>query len=71
MGKLYKKKKEKSFSWIALFLIGVLQFVAGCVICACTAGAAYGIGSYFIKEGISDMALAITSVVKGIEIDWG
>ncbi|CAK57063.1 unnamed protein product (macronuclear) [Paramecium tetraurelia] len=72
LGSLNKKKKEKSFfEYIAMFAIGLCQFVVGCAICAFTAGAALPIGQALISEGIADMLLAVQSAWKGIKIDWG
>ncbi|CAD8204793.1 unnamed protein product [Paramecium octaurelia] len=72
LGSLTKKQKEKGFfEYIAMFAIGLCQFVVGCAICAFTAGAALPIGQALISEGISDMLLAVQSAWKGIPIDWG
>ncbi|CAD8201155.1 unnamed protein product [Paramecium pentaurelia] len=72
LGKIAKKKKEKSWlQYVAMFAIGLCQFVVGCAICAFTGGAAMPIGRALITEGISDMLTAVISAWKGIDIDWG
>ncbi|CAD8112044.1 unnamed protein product [Paramecium primaurelia] len=71
-GKLTKIKKEKKWGdYIAMFAIGLGQFVIGCGICAFTCGVALPIGKALITEGISDMIYSVTAAWKGIDIDWG
>ncbi|CAD8189289.1 unnamed protein product [Paramecium octaurelia] len=70
LGKLTKQKKNSWGQYIAMFALGLGQFIVGCGICAFTRGAAMPIGKGLIKEGFSDMIYSVTAAWQGIDIDW-
>ncbi|CAD8172278.1 unnamed protein product [Paramecium pentaurelia] len=75
LGKVIKTKKERKkkkwWQYLAMFVIGAVQFVVGCAISALTCGAALPIGKTFIIGGISDMVYSVAAAWKGLNIDWG
>ncbi|CAD8201966.1 unnamed protein product [Paramecium pentaurelia] len=75
LGKVIKTKKEKKkkkwWQYLAMFVIGAVQFVFGCAVSAISCGAAIPIAKSFITGGISDMVYSVTAAWKGLDIDWG
>lgn len=75
LGKVIKRKKEKKkkkwWQYLAMFVIGAVQFVFGCAMSAISCGAAIPIAKSFITGGISDMVYSVTAAWKGLDIDWG
>ncbi|XP_040191625.1 uncharacterized protein LOC120924686 [Rana temporaria] len=68
---VYEVKKKPKFCLDALicFFLGVVQVLAGILICALTCGAASKIGLGLISEGVSDMVSGVEGMIKGT-FDW-
>ena len=69
---VYEVKKKPRFCIDALIcaIIGVLQVLAGALVCACTFGSATQIGLGLITEGVSDIYAGIQGMIQGT-FDWG
>ncbi|CAM9320073.1 unnamed protein product [Lampetra planeri] len=67
LGIVFEVKKKPRFSIDALicFLIGVLQVVAGVVVCVISCGAASTIGMGLINEGVSDIISGSIGMITG------
>jgi hypothetical protein len=53
-----------------VFVLGVVQFLAGCYIMAMSGGAAFSIGISLMVEGIKDMYKSVNSWITGVPIDF-
>ncbi|KAG1927640.1 preprotein translocase subunit SecA [Pimephales promelas] len=71
LGVVFEVKKKPKFCVDALicFILGLVQVVAGILICALTLGAASQFGMGLISEGVSDMISGIEGMIKGT-FDW-
>ncbi|XP_056593358.1 uncharacterized protein LOC130412201 [Triplophysa dalaica] len=71
LGIVFEVKKKPKFCIDALicFILGMVQVLAGVLICAFTLGTASQFGMGLISEGVSDMISGIEGMVKGT-FDW-
>ncbi|XP_048010494.1 uncharacterized protein LOC125244454 [Megalobrama amblycephala] len=71
LGVVFEVKKKPKFCIDALicFILGVVQVLAGILICALTLGTASQFGMGLIAEGVSDMISGIEGMIKGT-FDW-
>ncbi|XP_076836233.1 uncharacterized protein LOC143481929 isoform X2 [Brachyhypopomus gauderio] len=71
LGIVFEVKQKPKFCWDALicFFLGLLQVVAGVLVCALSFGTATQLGLGLISEGVSDMINGIEGMVKG-SFDW-
>ncbi|XP_039509517.1 uncharacterized protein LOC120464199 [Pimephales promelas] len=71
LGVVFEVKKKPKFCIDALicFILGVVQVLAGILICALTLGTASQFGMGLISEGVSDMISGIEGMIKGT-FDW-
>ncbi|XP_077065732.1 uncharacterized protein LOC143718601 [Siphateles boraxobius] len=71
LGVVFEVKKKPKFCIDALicFILGVLQVLAGILVCALTFGTASKFGMGLISEGVSDMVNGIKGMIKGT-FDW-
>ncbi|KAA0704160.1 hypothetical protein E1301_Tti023518 [Triplophysa tibetana] len=71
LGIVFEVKKKPKFCIDALicFILGVVQVLAGILICVFTVGTASQFGMGLISEGVSDMISGIEGMVKGT-FDW-
>ncbi|KAI7793445.1 hypothetical protein IRJ41_023817 [Triplophysa rosa] len=71
LGVVFEVKKKPKFCIDALicFIIGMVQVLAGVLICAFTVGTASQFGMGLISEGVSDMISGIEGMMKGT-FDW-
>ncbi|XP_051987382.1 uncharacterized protein LOC127647274 [Xyrauchen texanus] len=71
LGVVFEVKKKPKFCLDALicFILGVVQVLAGILICALTFGTASQFGMGLISEGVSDMINGIEGMIKGT-FDW-
>ncbi|KAI7793682.1 hypothetical protein IRJ41_025213, partial [Triplophysa rosa] len=71
LGIVFEVKKKPKFCIDALicFLLGLVQVLAGILICVLTVGTASQFGMGLIGEGVSDMISGIEGMVKGT-FDW-
>ncbi|XP_056090572.1 uncharacterized protein LOC130070269 [Rhinichthys klamathensis goyatoka] len=71
LGVVFEVKKKPKFCIDALicFVLGVVQVLAGILICALTLGTASQFGMGLISEGVSDMISGIEGMIKGTS-DW-
>ncbi|KAF5880029.1 Protein translocase subunit SecA [Clarias magur] len=67
LGVVFEVKEKPKFCFDALicFILGVLQVLAGILVCALTLGQASQIGFGLIAEGVSDMISGIEGMIKG------
>ncbi|KAI2646854.1 Nuclear migration and anchoring protein unc-84 [Labeo rohita] len=68
---VFEVKKKPKFSLDALlcFILGVVQVLAGVLVCGLTLGTASQFGLGLISEGVSDMINGIEGMIKGT-FDW-
>ncbi|CAD8105185.1 unnamed protein product [Paramecium sonneborni] len=71
IARITKDQQKNKFQYVAMFAIGLGQFVVGCAICYFTCGFSTPIGINFISEGIKDMLYSFQAAWKQIDIDWG
>ncbi|XP_066536390.1 uncharacterized protein [Hoplias malabaricus] len=71
LGIVFEVKQKPRFCFDALicFFLGVVQVLAGVLVCALSFGAASQIGLGLISEGVSDMISGVEGMVKG-SFDW-
>ncbi|KAK9976718.1 hypothetical protein ABG768_021923 [Culter alburnus] len=71
LGIVFEVKKKPKFCFDALicFFLGVVQVLAGVLVCALTVGTASQFGMGLIAEGVSDMISGIEGMIKGT-FDW-
>lgn len=71
LGVVFEVKQKPKFCIDALicFILGVVQVIAGVLLCALTLGAASQFGMGLISEGVSDMISGIEGMIKGT-FDW-
>ncbi|XP_048011335.1 uncharacterized protein LOC125244980 [Megalobrama amblycephala] len=71
LGVVFEVKKKPKFCIDALicFILGVVQVLAGILICALTLGTASQFGMGLISEGVSDMISGVEGMIKGT-FDW-
>ncbi|KAM9440454.1 uncharacterized protein Hap1MRO34_025693 [Clarias gariepinus] len=71
LGVVFEVKEKPKFCFDALicFFLGVVQVLAGVLVCALTLGTASQFGLGLIAEGVSDMISGIEGMVKGT-FDW-
>ncbi|KAL0194972.1 hypothetical protein M9458_008544, partial [Cirrhinus mrigala] len=71
LGVVFEVKKKPRFCIDALicFILGVVQVLAGVLVCALTLGTASQFGLGLIAEGVSDMISGIEGMIKGT-FDW-
>ncbi|KAK9976688.1 hypothetical protein ABG768_021893 [Culter alburnus] len=71
LGVVFEVKKKPKFCFDALicFFLGVVQVLAGVLVCALTLGTASQFGLGLISEGVSDMINGIEGMIKGT-FDW-
>ncbi|RXN12430.1 hypothetical protein ROHU_010113 [Labeo rohita] len=71
LGVVFEVKKKPRFCIDALicFILGVVQVLAGVLVCALTLGTASQFGLALISEGVSDMISGIEGMIKGT-FDW-
>ncbi|XDV26047.1 hypothetical protein PO909_029851, partial [Leuciscus waleckii] len=71
LGVVFEVKKKPKFCIDALicFILGVVQVLAGILVCALTLGTASQFGMGLISEGVSDMISGIEGMIKGT-FDW-
>ncbi|KAF4073475.1 hypothetical protein AMELA_G00259070 [Ameiurus melas] len=71
LGVVFEVKQKPKFCLDALicFILGVVQVLAGILVCALTLGAASQFGMGLISEGVSDMINGIEGMIKGT-FDW-
>ncbi|XP_047468014.1 uncharacterized protein LOC125024278 [Mugil cephalus] len=71
LGVVFEVKKKPKFCYDALacFLLGVIQIVAGVLVCALSCGAASQFGQGLISEGVSDMIQGLRGMIEG-GFDW-
>lgn len=71
LGVVFEVKKKPKFCLDALicFILGVVQVIAGILVCALTLGTASQFGMGLISEGVSDMISGIEGMIKGT-FDW-
>ncbi|XP_051787595.1 uncharacterized protein LOC114657229 isoform X3 [Erpetoichthys calabaricus] len=68
---IYTVKEKPRFCWegLVVFLLGVLQLVAGIILTAVTCGTLANIGMALISEGISDCISGAEAMITG-EFSW-
>ncbi|XP_034158338.2 uncharacterized protein LOC113528924 [Pangasianodon hypophthalmus] len=71
LGVVFEVKQKPKFCIDALicFILGVVQVLAGILVCALTLGTASQFGMGLISEGVSDMINGIEGMIKGT-FDW-
>ncbi|CAM4573302.1 unnamed protein product [Leuciscus chuanchicus] len=71
LGVVFEVKKKPKFCIDALicFILGVVQVLAGILVCALSFGTASQFGMGLISEGVSDMINGIEGMIKGT-FDW-
>ncbi|XP_058628479.1 uncharacterized protein LOC131538586 isoform X2 [Onychostoma macrolepis] len=71
LGVVFEVKKKPKFCIDALicFILGVVQVLAGVLVCALTLGTATQFGLGLISEGVSDMISGIVGMIKG-SFNW-
>ncbi|KAI4893737.1 hypothetical protein NFI96_026669, partial [Prochilodus magdalenae] len=71
LGVVFEVKQKPKFCIDALicFIIGVVQVIAGVLVCALSFGSATQFGLGLISEGVSDMINGIEGMIKGT-FDW-
>lgn len=71
LGVVFEVKQKPKFCFDALicFILGVVQVLAGVLVCALTLGTACQFGLGLISEGVSDMINGIEGMIKGT-FDW-
>ncbi|XP_030639970.1 uncharacterized protein LOC115820499 [Chanos chanos] len=71
LGIVFEVKKKPRFCFDALicFILGVIQVIAGILVCALSFGTASQFGLGLISEGVSDMINGIEGMIKGT-FDW-
>ncbi|XP_051747343.1 uncharacterized protein LOC127511048 isoform X6 [Ctenopharyngodon idella] len=71
LGIVFEVKNKPKFCFDALicFFLGVVQVLAGVLVCALTLGTASQFGMGLIAEGVSDMINGIDGMIKGT-FDW-
>lgn len=71
LGVVFEVKKKPKFCIDALicFILGVVQVLAGVLVCALSLGTASQFGLGLISEGVSDMISGIEGMIKGT-FDW-
>ncbi|XP_036418950.1 uncharacterized protein LOC118802510 [Colossoma macropomum] len=71
LGVVFEVKQKPKFCFDALicFILGVVQVIAGVLVCALSFGAASQFGLGLISEGVSDMISGIEGMIKGT-FDW-
>lgn len=71
LGVVFEVKEKPKFCFDALicFILGVVQVLAGILVCALTLGTASQFGLSLISEGVSDMISGIEGMIKGT-FDW-
>ncbi|KAG7314318.1 hypothetical protein KOW79_021621 [Hemibagrus wyckioides] len=71
LGVVFEVKKKPRFCIDALicFILGLVQVLAGILVCAFTFGTASQFGMGLISEGVSDMISGIEGMIKGT-FDW-
>lgn len=71
LGVVFEVKKKPKFCIDAFicFILGVVQVLAGVLVCALTFGMASQFGMGLISEGVSDMISGIEGMIKGT-FDW-
>ncbi|XP_042578754.1 uncharacterized protein LOC122137151 [Cyprinus carpio] len=71
LGVVFEVKKKPKFCIDALIclILGVVQVLAGFLVCALTLGTATQFGLGLISEGVSDMFSGIEGMIKG-SFDW-
>lgn len=66
-----KPKKDKGCGGILMVVVGVVQIIAGAVLCCASFGAlAPTIGKTLIMSGISDVFTGVSSLITGEPVDW-
>lgn len=71
LGVVFEVKKKPKFCIDALIclILGMVQVLAGVLVCALTLGTASQFGMGLISEGVSDMISGIEGMIKG-SFDW-
>ncbi|KAL1276653.1 hypothetical protein QQF64_036276 [Cirrhinus molitorella] len=71
LGVVFEVKKKPKFCLDALicFILGMVQVLAGVLVCALTFGTATQFGLGLISEGVSDMISGVEGMIKGT-FDW-
>ncbi|KAI4890633.1 hypothetical protein NFI96_016962, partial [Prochilodus magdalenae] len=71
LGMVFEVKQKPKFCIDALicFFVGVVQVIAGVLVCALSLGSATQFGLGLISEGVSDMIAGIEGMIKGT-FDW-
>ncbi|XP_052409495.1 uncharacterized protein LOC127955908 [Carassius gibelio] len=71
LGVVFEVQKKPKFCIDALicFILGMVQVLAGVLVCALTLGTATQFGLGLISEGVSDMISGIEGMIKGT-FDW-
>ncbi|KAL0194979.1 hypothetical protein M9458_008551, partial [Cirrhinus mrigala] len=71
LGIVFEVKKKPKFCFDALIcaILGVVQVLAGVLVCSLTLGTASQFGLGLISEGVSDMISGIEGMIKGT-FDW-
>ncbi len=64
-----KKKPKFCIDALMCFILGVVQVLAGVLVCVLTYGTATQFGLGLISEGVSDMISGIVGMIKG-SFDW-
>jgi preprotein translocase subunit SecA len=69
----FEVEEIKPIPWwsvIGLFLIGLVQLVAGAVLTVCTLGVMASVGSGLMSEGVSDMITAVKDGIINRDFNW-
>ncbi|KAK2892403.1 hypothetical protein Q8A67_012391 [Cirrhinus molitorella] len=71
LGVVFEVKKKPKFCLDALicFILGMVQVLAGVLVCALTFGTATQFGLCLISEGVTDMISGVEGMIKGT-FDW-